>query len=390
LEEKVFFGFSPSASANYQEARDFLTVNIYRAELDPYLADLAVEAGAELQSSTLITDLIRDKQGHIKGVVDDQNQKYYGGIVLGADGVVSTVAQRSGLRGKWKQDDLTLMVTIDFEASREKIDQAFAGNALHYWFSSAFPVAYSFFHGAGVHVGLGHFVNAWDKNPKYYLDQFLETPALKQQLALVGGRPREYQAHLLTFVDNPINTYSPNGVLLVGDAAGFPCPLEAEGIYYAMLSGKLAVEVSELYLNTGDPQVLKSYETAWRNSPIGEEFELGLEIYKFLREIPFSMNAARELIPFINDLFYSLLNVAESHTYNLAHFAPAMRNYLQLFPMLLKYIAPAIAPLSERLIEEKLDDMLPESLKNIGLRQLESWRRVRKRFSQLFYKILAR
>ena len=202
LAEKSFFGFSSSNQANYEEARDFLTVNVYRAELDPYLAELAVNAGAELKSSTLITDIVRNEKNQIVGVKDEDDNKYYGKIILGADGVISTIALKSGLRTRWKQEDLTLMVTYDFEASREKIDKVFADNALHYWFSSAFPVAYSFFHGSGVHVGLGHFVNAWDKNPKYYLNKFLETPALKQQLDLVDGRPREFQAHLLTFVQD--------------------------------------------------------------------------------------------------------------------------------------------------------------------------------------------
>ncbi len=393
LEEKTFFGFSSSSSANYSEARDFLTVNVYRAELDPYLADLAVNEGAELKCSTLITDLIRNEKNKIVGVIDDNNNQYFGKIVLGADGVVSTVALKSGLRERWAQNDLVLMVTIDFEASREKIDRAFGSNALHYWFSSAFPVAYTFFHGTGAHIGLGHFVNAWDKNPKYYLDKFLNTPALNQQIDLVDGQPREFQAHLLTFVQNPVRTYSTDGVLLIGDAAGFPCPLEAEGIYYAMLSGKIAVDVSESYINSGDSSVLKEYETNWKNSPIGEEFELGVEIYNFLREIAFSMDAAKWIIPLVNDVFYSLLNVGESHSYNFANFITTTARYKKFLPNLLKVLAPAIAPITERMIEEKikefLPDFIPDSIKMLGQRSLQGWKKFRKRLASVLYKFMS-
>lgn len=392
LEEKTFFGFSASSMAKYPEARDFLTVNAYRAELDPYLADLAVNSGAELKTSSKITDVLRGNDGRIIGVIDENKEKYYGKIVLGADGVISTIAEKSGLRKRWHQNDLTLMVTIDFEASKEKIDRVFANNALHYWFSAAFPVAYSFFHGTGVHVGLGHFINAWDKSPNYYLERFLQTPALKQQLELVEGKPREYQAHLLTFVQYPTHTYSTDGVLLIGDAAGFPCPLEAEGIYYAMLSGKIAVDVAEEYINTGEPAKLKSYEIQWQHSPIGEEFELGTEIYHFIRKIPFSMEAAKWLVPFINNLIYSLVNVGESHTYNLANFAPNLINDYRVLPLILKYIAPAIPPLTERYIEnqvnKKLISFIPDSVKPYILRFNSRWKAIKRKLSEFVYRII--
>lgn len=392
LQEKTFFGFSPSASAKYPEAREFLTVNVYRAELDPYLADLAVHAGAELKSSTLVTDLIWNEKNQVVGVVDENGTHYTGRIVLGADGVVSTVARKSGLRQNWAPDELTLMVTIDFEASRDMIDRAFRDNALHYWFSGAFPVAYSFFHGNGVHVGLGHFIQQWDKSPHYYLERFLQTPALQQQINLVEGKPREFQAHLLTFVEDPQCTYTTSGVLLLGDAAGFPCPLEAEGIYYAMLSGQLAVEVCEDYLTSNDPSTLRNYETKWRNSPIGEEFELGLEIYHFIREIPFSMDAAKWLVPFINEIFYSVLNVGESHPMNLANFIPNLMRQSRTLSMLMKYIVPAVAPVSERMIEEYVKNQLPryvpDAIKTMGRNTIQSWKQLRRRISQLIYRIL--
>jgi len=393
LEEKAFFGFTSSNIAQYPEARDFLTVNVYRAELDPYLADLAVKAGAELKTATLIKDLLRDEKNRIVGVIDEKNNKYYSRIVLGADGVISTVASKSGLRTKWDQNDITLEVTYDFEASKDKINKAFGGNALHYWFSSAFSVAYSFFHGTGVHVGLGHFLNAWDRNPRYYLDKFLETPALRQQLSLVDGRPREFQAHLLTYVKDPGKTYSNAGVLLIGDAAGFPCPLEAEGIYYAMLSGRIAAEVSENYLSSGlDAHILKDYETQWRNSPIGEEFELGTEIFHFIREVPFSMEEAKWMVPFINDLFYSLLNVGQSHPHNLANFLPQMLKYRNHFPNILKYLLPAIEPITEQMIEEKIDALLPrflpESLRKLATRSYQEWKKLRETLAEQLYKVL--
>ena len=42
------------------------------------------------------------------------------------------------------------------------------------------------------------------------------------------------------------------GVLLAGDAAGVVAPASGEGIYYAMLCGRLAADAVDLHLQTGD------------------------------------------------------------------------------------------------------------------------------------------
>ena len=45
-------------------------------------------------------------------------------------------------------------------------------------------------------------------------------------------------------------------VLLAGDAAGVVAPASGEGIYYAMLGGRLAAEAAEAFLATGKPSAL--------------------------------------------------------------------------------------------------------------------------------------
>ncbi len=45
-------------------------------------------------------------------------------------------------------------------------------------------------------------------------------------------------------------------VLLAGDAAGVVAPASGEGIYYAMVGGRLAAETVDKYLTTGDSRVL--------------------------------------------------------------------------------------------------------------------------------------
>ena len=45
-------------------------------------------------------------------------------------------------------------------------------------------------------------------------------------------------------------------VLLTGDAAGIVAPASGEGIYYAMLGGRLAAEAAHAFLDTGDVRAL--------------------------------------------------------------------------------------------------------------------------------------
>ncbi|MHA1270320.1 MAG: FAD-dependent monooxygenase [Candidatus Helarchaeota archaeon] len=386
LIEESFFGFSASSRlGRYKEAKEFLTLNLYRSEFDPYLCDLAVNSGAELRTSTLITDLLKDENGNIIGAIDEHGEKYKG-IVIGADGVTSTVARKSGLRTRWQPDELTLMLTVEYEADENLIDKYFEDQALHYWFSPEFPVGYSFFHKAGIHVGLGLFVNEFKKHSISYLNKFLQVRNVKKQIEIVNGKGREFQAHLLTFVKRPRKTWK-NGVMLIGDAAGFPCPAEAEGIYYAMLSGKLAAEVASIAISNNDFNDFKSYEYAWLNSPIGEEFEAGPEIYEFIRAGPFSMKASEWIVPFLNDLLFSILNVSDSHIYNLRFLIPRLLKYPKFISFFIHYITPAIFPITEHFIKEKINQILPNYLPKIlldkAINSINSIKSIRERLFKL-------
>ena len=63
-----------------------------------------------------------------------------------------------------------------------------------------------------------------------------------------------------------------NGIMIIGDAAGFEEPSSGAGIHTAMLSGRMAAEVAADALAEGDPSAafLKRYEEGWRSSIIGQ------------------------------------------------------------------------------------------------------------------------
>jgi flavin-dependent dehydrogenase len=70
-----------------------------RTVLDRALLDEAALAGAELSFNTTLTDLVRDDNGRVRGVTvgsDRGPRELSAGLVVGADGLHSSVARRTG------------------------------------------------------------------------------------------------------------------------------------------------------------------------------------------------------------------------------------------------------------------------------------------------------
>ena len=145
----------PTTSVTYEPAKSFITMNIYRSDFDPWIAEFAVRAGAEVKNSTLAVDLVKEK-GKVIGVQDEKGEKYKASVVIGADGAVSMVAKKSGLRTKWEQDNITVVPQYDFVADPKKIDDIMGDEALAVWWSAVFPAAYQVFFQDGFHIGLGN------------------------------------------------------------------------------------------------------------------------------------------------------------------------------------------------------------------------------------------
>jgi flavin-dependent dehydrogenase len=73
-----------------------------RTVLDPILVDAAIAAGAGVRYGLTVTDVCRDGRGRVTGIVarDPRGRAFSAsaGIVVGADGVRSTIAERVGAR----------------------------------------------------------------------------------------------------------------------------------------------------------------------------------------------------------------------------------------------------------------------------------------------------
>jgi len=370
----------PTESVSYEPAKSWITMNVYRSEFDPWIAEFATDAGAELKTSTLIIDLLKEN-GKVSGVIDDKGEKYKAPIVIGADGAVSTVAQKSGLRSKWSQNQVTLTLQYDFQAPSEKIDDIMGDETLAVWWGSTFPASYQVFFNDGFHQGLGNWMTWWDKNPLFYLNRVINLKYYQRLLKILDAKPRELQAHLLPWLDYPYNTHT-DGIILIGDAGGFPCPLEAEGIYPAMVTGKIAAEVAAEAVTSGDfsKDSLKKFDEGWKKTSIGEEFKAGAELWNIWKALPFSPNETMSwFVPMIMEILGGIFDWSQPHTKRVRQIVSHVKSYMpKATPFIMKNVFPLVAKVFEDDLDKIMDpkkimkvlpkllDMLPQKKKRRG------------------------
>ncbi len=351
----------PTESVTYEPAKSWITMNCYRSEFDPWLAQLAVDAGAELKTSTLVTGLLKDVD-KIIGVVDEKGEKYKG-LVIGADGAVSMVAQQSGLRQRWEQKHVTLTLQYDFECSSSKIDDIMGDEALAVWWSATFPAAYQVFFNSSFHIGFGNWMTWWNKNPVHYLNTVVNLKYFQRLIRILDAKPREFQAHLLPWQGMPENTHTDN-VILVGDAGGFPCPLEAEGIYPAMVTARAAIETAAEAISIGDTskQSLSVYDEKWMATSVGEDFKSGPELQSIWMALPFSPRKSMSwFVPLFMEVIGGIIDWSEAHPVRIRQVARRIKHYL---PQLVPFIIKEVIPLLTSVLGEDRMDMLtdPEKL----------------------------
>lgn len=340
--------------------------SVYRSCLDPFMASLATDAGAELRTSTLVSDVVKEN-GRVTGVITGEGERVSAGVVIAADGAMSTMARRSGMRNRWGAG-CTLVPQLDFGCDEKKLDDVI-GNAEWCWFGP-FYGAYQVNFRDGFHIGAGQWLRKdWDARPVEMIKRILDIPAFQAMARAVGAKPREYQAHLLPWMEKPANSYT-GGMMLVGDAAGFPCPLEGEGIWHACVSGMLAAETADYALSKGDTseRTLAEYERRWRASALGREHTFGRELVELWDNSVFDPELMKGQIQLM--LEYSMLNPfsivfdwgdahLECFNQHLSHFLDMVPEFAEFGGRYLRPLAKSVWPENVRRILLMLKPRLP-------------------------------
>ena len=227
-----------------------------RAKFDAWLAKKAQDAGATLVTGIRVDGLWRDA-GRVRGVVVAPNDQVAADVVVIAEGATSALVKSAGLRGDLKPHEVSVGVKETIELPPETIQERFGlaekeGAAFVFaGYASLGLRGGGFLYTNRGSISLGLVVSSDDLARKRVEVQDVQTkfrmhPSLQRLIR--GGKVVEYSAHLVPELGaGMMPRLSADGVLVVGDAAGFLINngYTFRGVDLAIASGIAAGEAAE-------------------------------------------------------------------------------------------------------------------------------------------------
>lgn len=214
-----------------------------RESFDPFLRKRAIEAGAHPYSGTF-TKIIRDANGtHViyRDKVSGNEMTLDTKMVIGADGARSNVARQCVPGGDKIPYVIAYHEIIEAPARTEtydpeRCDVIYDGKISPDFYGWVFP------HGGQASIGMGSLVKTVDVKQA--------TADLRASAGLTDCKTIRREGAPIPL--QPLERWD-NGrdVVLAGDAAGVVAPSSGEGIYYAMVGGRVAATAAAAKLKTG-------------------------------------------------------------------------------------------------------------------------------------------
>jgi flavin-dependent dehydrogenase len=261
-----------------------------RTVLDRLLADAAQDAGAEIAFDTHLVDLVRDAAGRVCGVrvTDgrDHERRLSAQLVIGADGVRSTVARLVG-------------------AERYRTGRHATGVVFNYWSGTGFVDGYHWYYNPGVSAGViptndGH-ACIFASVPQRRFHELMRQGAHQAYRFILS----ECASDLAAVVDRSEmvdkyrgfsgevgyfrQSFGP-GWALVGDAGYFKDPLTAHGMTDALIDAELLAQA----VADGTEAAFAGYQDARDTLAVGH-FEVTDAVASFEWDLPKAQQLHRAL-----------------------------------------------------------------------------------------------
>ncbi len=266
--------------------------NTYCKPFCQWQAQKAIEAGAELHTSTTITNFIKEN-GFIQGIITDKGEKFRAKLIINAEGSQGLLAIKAGMREKYPPETISLADAYDYIMLKKDIDKIFGYSVKMCWGwdeqKAAPPLGY----------GNGLMVWPYRNSLHFMQDQCLrlnqaKIPNLQKVFDLyhhnitsklpwwrdliaprANLRARMWEGFEIyvglneELRKNPMVT---NGMILIGDVAGLESTELCDGVPAAWFSSEIAAEVAIQAIEANDvsKKFLKKYETIIRSHPIIE------------------------------------------------------------------------------------------------------------------------
>ncbi|MFW6237621.1 MAG: FAD-dependent oxidoreductase [Halanaerobiales bacterium] len=254
---------------------------VFKPRFDRWYASKAVEEGAKLMTSTLVKDLIFEKIGmkekKVAGVILADGKKIYSDVVVIAEGAVSRLTEKAGLRDKIKPKSLLLYTKELLALPKNVLEARFnlEGNEGANIGMVGFPAAGAIGKGGiwtnkdTVSILIGGYLNQIIEkglNPYQLLERMKQHPLVNRLIK--GARPVEYYSKVVPKGGKEdIPALYDHGVMVTGDALML---VGGQGTVMALESGKAAGEtaVQAAAKNKFTADILKAYENKMNKSYI--------------------------------------------------------------------------------------------------------------------------
>ncbi len=288
---------------------------VLRIKFDNFLKDLAVSRGVQFIEGQEVVDIsIRKNTAQIMLA---NGHSIHGNLIIGADGVRSIIAKKSGIYSKL---DKGICVVTEIKINKEEIDEIFGEKRPTYYFygfKDIIGYGWLFPKKNHLNIGIGGPSNAGREIGRLF-PIFINY--LKQEnLVPVSIKIKEkFSAALIpTSTALYLNHSYSDRVLLVGDALGVASSVSGEGIYQSMASGEDAAIIANQALDEQkfDTEFLRQYEKLWKKDlanelkMVGNIMQLGSSGDKreILRKIKYffeRMRNEKELFEYFARIFF--------------------------------------------------------------------------------------
>jgi electron transfer flavoprotein-quinone oxidoreductase len=282
--------------SNKFDQEPYHSYTILRAKFDRWFGDKVAEKGAFVIPKSKVDDLVF-QDGRVAGIVADGDE-IYADVVVAADGVLSLMAEKAGLRKEQQPKHYAVSVKEVIELPRQTIEdrfnlegdqglaQLFFGTLTQGMMGGGFLYTNLESISLGLVVGIEALM---EKEPKLEAHQMIEDFKQRPEIRVLieGGEVVEYSAHVVTEGGiHAIPKLFDDGILVVGDAAGFGLNMlmTVRGMEYALASGAMAAQAIKRARKQNDfsASTLSYYEQLVKDSFIYKELQTFSHVLNFM------------------------------------------------------------------------------------------------------------
>ena len=267
-------------SARFRD-EPFHSYTLLRGTFDRWFGDKVAEAGAFVLPKYRADSVIME-DGRVVGIVMGEEDEIRADVVVAADGVLSLMAEKAGLRPAQQAKHYAVSAKEVIELPGTSIEQRFnlgpgeGAAQLYFGALTKGMLGGGFLYTNKESISLGLVVgiaSLMEREPKIevhdLLEEFKARPEIRNLIA--DGETVEYSAHVIP--EGGINAmprlYS-DGILVIGEAAGLGLNmlLTVRGMEFAVASGVMAAEAIKQAREKGDYSAtsLARYEELLRDS----------------------------------------------------------------------------------------------------------------------------